>query len=146
MSNYRNLNVWHRTLNFVSRVYDITAHFPAHELYGLTNQIRRAATSIALNIAEGATSGYDTEFSRFLRLAIRSTNEVSAGFEIARRLNYCDSETAMNEIQEADQIASMLQGLARSLKSVSEPKEGYNTFAVTLDDPGSELFDNQTQD
>lgn len=146
MSNYRNLKVWHRALDFVSQVYDITARFPAHELYGLTGQIRRAATSIALNIAEGATSGYNTEYSRFLRVAIRSTNEVSAGFEIAKRLKYCDTVTAMNQIQEADQIASMLQGLARSLKNISEPPQEYSITANALADLDSDLFDNPTND
>lgn len=92
MSNYRNLKVWHRALDFVTAVYEITNRFPPHELYGLTSQIRRAATSIVLNISEGASSGYDTEYRRFVRLAIRSANEVATGFEIARRLKYC-SET-----------------------------------------------------
>lgn len=95
-------------MNFISAVYDATQSFPSHELYGLTSQIRRAATSIALNIAEGASSGYDSEYQRFLRLAIRSTNEVATGFEIAKRLSYCTSEIAAQHIAEADEIASML--------------------------------------
>lgn len=129
MSDYRNLKVWHRTLDFISQVYDITTHFPSHELYGLTNQIRRAATSIALNIAEGATSGYDNEFSRFLRLAIRSANEVGAGFEIAKRLKYCESSVVQQIIHEADEIAAMLQGLLRSLKRTFESREPYTVNA-----------------
>ena len=62
MSDYRRLKVWQRTMDFVTRAYEVTSSFPPHELYGLTSQIRRAATSIALNIAEGATSGYDSEY------------------------------------------------------------------------------------
>jgi four helix bundle protein len=126
MSDYRKLKVWHRTLDFIAGVYEITGRFPAHELYGLTSQIRRAATSIALNISEGATSGYDSEYARFLRLAIRSTNEVAAGFEIASRLNYCEAKVAQQRIAEADQIASMLQGLVKSFNRLSEEQEPYS--------------------
>lgn len=108
MSDYRNLKVWYQTLDFVARVYEITSEFPAREQYGLTSQIRRAATSIALNIAEGATSGYNSEYARFLRIAIRSANEVSAGFEIAKRLKFCSSEDAQSQINAADHIAARL--------------------------------------
>jgi len=86
MSDYRKLKVWHRTIDFITRAYAVTSLFPPTEVYGLTNQIRRAATSIALNIAEGATSVYDSEYNRFVHLAIRSANEVAAGFEIAKKL------------------------------------------------------------
>ncbi|HZQ05110.1 MAG TPA: four helix bundle protein [Anaerolineae bacterium] len=132
MSDYRNLKVWNRTLDFVSQVYQLTLGFPTYELYGLTSQIRRAATSISLNIAEGATSGYDAEFVRFIRLAIRSANEVAAGFEIAKRLEYCEAYAAQKQIQEADQIASMLQGLARSLKSAGETQTEYEVSTSNL--------------
>jgi four helix bundle protein len=127
MSDYRNLKVWQRTIEFVTSVYALTQSFPSHELYGLTSQIRRAATSIALNITEGATSGYDSEYKRFLNLAIRSANEVATGFEIAKRLKYCSEEQAGKQIHECDEIAAMLQGLSRSLKKVSESPEPYMT-------------------
>ncbi|MDL1898203.1 four helix bundle protein [Anaerolineae bacterium CFX7] len=126
MSDYRNLKVWYQTLDFVARVYEITSEFPAREQYGLTSQIRRAATSIALNIAEGATSGYNSEYARFLRIAIRSANEVSAGFEIAKRLKFCSSEDAQSQINAADHIAAMLQALIKSLGKVSENQELYD--------------------
>ena len=125
MSDYRNLKVWHRALDFITRIYDLTSSLPAHEIYGLTSQIRRAAISIALNISEGATSGYDVEYSRFIRIAIRSANEVATGFEIAKRLKYCTDKEANDKIAEADEIASMLQGLGKSLSKLSESSEPY---------------------
>jgi four helix bundle protein len=125
MSDYRKLKVWNRALDFVTKVYDVTRAFPQYELYGLTSQIRRAATSIVLNIAEGASSGYDAEYQRFVRVAIRSTNEVAAGFEIAKRLKYCSDTEANLQIAECDAIASMLQGLNKSLNRVSEDPEYY---------------------
>jgi four helix bundle protein len=78
-----------------------------------------------LNITEGATSGYDAELKRFLQLAIRSANEVATGFEIAKRLAYSSEEQALKQIQECDEIASMLQGLSKSLNRVSEDQEQY---------------------
>ncbi len=125
MSDYRKLKVWDRTMDFITRVYDVTSLFPPPEIYGLTSQIRRAATSIALNIAEGATSGYDTEYNRFIHLAIRSANEVTAGFEIAKRLKYCTEEQADELSAEAGEIASMLQGLSKSLNRANESIERY---------------------
>lgn len=130
MSDYRKLKVWHRTLDFVARVYEITNDFPTREQFGLTNQIRRAATTIALNIAEGATSGYNNEYARFLRIAIRSANEVGAGFEIAKRLDYCSKQIAESQIEEADHIAAMLQSLIRSLGQLSESNELYQVVAI----------------
>jgi four helix bundle protein len=132
MSDYRKLKVWQRTMEFVTIVYDLTKSFPAHELYGLISQIRRAATSIALNITEGATSGYDTEFKRFLQLAIRSANEVATGFEIAKRLGYCSEEQATKQIRECDEIAAMLQGLSKSLNRTSESPAAYVPDATEL--------------
>ncbi len=134
MSNYRNLKVWQRAMDFVTKVYEVTNRFPPYELYGLTSQIRRAATSIPLNIAEGAASGYDTEYQRFLRLAIRSASEVATGFEIAKRLQYCAEAEAVRCIQEADEIAAMLQGLVKSLKKINESPEYYFTNDLTTSD------------
>ena len=76
-------------MDFIEQIYKITDKFPKTEMYGLTNQIRRAALSIALNIAEGSGAGSDNEFNRFLNIALRSGYEVMCGIEVAKRLNYC---------------------------------------------------------
>ncbi|MBI3538095.1 MAG: four helix bundle protein [Chloroflexi bacterium] len=130
MSDYRRLKVWRHALDLIAKVYALTNSFPSHELYGLTSQIRRAATSIALNLAEGATSGYDPEYKRFLRLSIRSCNEVSAAFEIAERLTFCGKEDADKVKAECNEIAAMLQGLAKSLV-LSETGELYTVQQFT---------------
>ena len=83
---FRKLNVWQRSIKFVSLIYEITATFPKEEKYGLIDQIRRAAVSISLNIAEGSGAGSDAEFSRFLRMSQRSAYEVIAALEIAINL------------------------------------------------------------
>ena len=116
---FRKLNVWQRAIQFVSLIYRITAKFPREEKYGLTDQIRRAAVSICLNIAEGSGSGSDAEFSRFLRIAQRSAYEVIAALEIAINLKMADDKVINNVISEVDQISAMISGLIKSLKADS---------------------------
>jgi four helix bundle protein len=94
MHKFRELKVWQRAMDFAMEVYRLSADFPKAEQFGLTSQIRRATTSIALNIAEGAGSGSDLEFQRFLGYALRSTYEVMAALEIGQRLGYCAPDHA----------------------------------------------------
>lgn len=103
-------------MEFIESVYRITGKFPASETYGLTNQLRRAATSIALNIAEGSGAGSDNEFNRFLNMSLRSSYEVMCGIEIANRLSYCNETEINSLIRKCDEISAMVAGLQKSLK------------------------------
>lgn len=116
---FRKLNVWQRSIQFVTLIYKITSKFPAEEKYGLIDQIRRASVSICLNIAEGSGAGTDAEFTRFLRMAQRSAYEVIAGLEIAINLKMTDETIINNAISEVDQLSAMLSGLIKSLKADS---------------------------
>lgn len=80
---FEKLEVWKDARNFISLVYEITTLFPTSERFGLINQIRRAAVSITLNIAEGSTKGSDADFRRFLKMAQGSLHETITGFYIA---------------------------------------------------------------
>ena len=80
---FEKLEVWKDARKFVSLIYKITLSFPSREQFGLTDQIRRAAVSIALNIAEGSTKGSDMDFRRYLKISQGSVNEVITGFYIA---------------------------------------------------------------
>ena len=106
-------------MEFISAVYSVTAAYPKTELFGLTDQIRRAAVTIALNIAEGSGSGSDKEFSRFLRIALRSGYEVITGLEIAIRLKYGNEAQNQSLIQDVDELGAMISGLIKSLKAES---------------------------
>ena len=117
MHRFRELKVWQWAMSFVTEIYKMSRGFPRSEQFGLTSQIRRAASSIPLNIAEGAGAGSDAEFSRFLSFALRSTYEVMTALEIAQRLAYCSPEETQTLQGEADQIAAMIVGLSRSLGS-----------------------------
>ena len=118
--NFHELKVWSKAMDFVAEVYQLTRVFPKDELYGLTSQVRRAATSIALNIAEGSGGSSNAEFIRFLEMARRSVYEVVTALEIALRLEYCEQAPFMHLTDDANEIAAMLTGLMHRLASESE--------------------------
>lgn len=112
---FRKLSVWQRSMTYVSKIYSFTSVFPIPERYGLTDQIRRASVSIALNIAEGSGSGSNIEFKRFLTIAKRSAYEVMTGLEIAKNLRYGTIRMIDDLILEAEEICSMIVGLSKQL-------------------------------
>jgi four helix bundle protein len=116
---FRKLKVWQRSIEFVTLIYKITWSFPKEEKYGLIDQIRRAAVSICLNIAEGSGSGTDPEFVRFLRMAQRSAYEVIAALEIAINLKLCNRKVLEDAISEVDELSAMISGLIKRLKADS---------------------------
>jgi len=113
--NFRNLKIYRRAIEFAVEIYKHSTAFPKEELYGLTSQIRRAVTSISLNIAEGSGSNSEREFKRFLEIALRSDYEVMTCLEIALKLKYCGKEDVEKLIAEADEIAAMIAGFSKSL-------------------------------
>ena len=115
MHKYGDLRVYQRALDLVALVYRLTASWPADERFGLASQVRRAATSIVLNIAEGAGAGSEAEFAKFLRYSLRSKYEVMAGIDIAVRIGLIAERDGSPIRQEAEDVASMLVGLIRSL-------------------------------
>lgn len=113
--NFRNLKIYQRAIDFTVEIYKLSKTFPKEELYGLTSQIRRAVTSISLNIAEGSGNNSEKEFKRFLEIALRSDYEVMTCLEIALRLNYYKRNDFERLITEADEIAAMISGFSKSL-------------------------------
>lgn len=88
MRNFRELKVWQKSHGLVLAVYKATTRFPREELYGLTNQIRRASTSIPANIAEGCGRAGETELARFLQIAMGSASELEYYLLLARDLDF----------------------------------------------------------
>src|SRR6266403_4650351 len=98
MSNsYRDLIVWQRAVAAVTKLYRATESFPKHELYGLTSQVRRAAVSVACNIAEGQGRESNGEFQQFLGNAKGSLLEFETQLVISKNLHYL-SETSFIEL------------------------------------------------
>jgi len=85
---FEKLEVWQLALEYIDLIYKIAEQLPRSEEYNLKSQMTRAATSIALNIAEGSTGQTDAEQARFLGLAIRSLLETVACQHIIKRRQY----------------------------------------------------------
>lgn len=73
---YRKLEVYKQSIDFVAKIYGLTDSFPKSELFGITSQIRRAAVSIPLNIAEGSAKNSEKDYARYLRISLGSATEI----------------------------------------------------------------------
>src|SRR5437764_13829901 len=93
MKDFRKLKVWERAHQFVLAVYQTTASFPRDETYGLTTQMRRAASSIPSNIAEGCGRDGDAELARFCLIARASASELQYQILLAHDLKLIPSGT-----------------------------------------------------
>ncbi len=112
---HKELDVWKASIELVLHVYNLTKSFPKEEIYGLISQLRRAATSVPSNIAEGAARSSDKEFIQFLYIALGSLAEVETQLIIAEKLRYIDKLTEVSNRIVA--IKQMLLGLIRHLKN-----------------------------
>ncbi len=119
MHNFKKMKVYQRAIDFAVEIYRLNKKFPKDELFGLTTQIRRAVTSISLNIAEGSGNRSGKEFQRFLEIGLRSDYEVLTCLELALKLDYCQKEDYRNMAAQADEIAAMIVGFSKSLRSTS---------------------------
>jgi len=115
MRPHEKLDVWKRAIDFVVTVYKMTESFPRDERFGLISQIRRAAVSIAANIAEGAGRHTSKEFKYFLSNAQGSVSELATELLIAQRLGYLKIEAFDIGHMELTSIGRMIFGLSRSL-------------------------------
>jgi len=102
--NFEKLEIWKLSLRAIKEIKEIVKKFPIEEKYILTDQIRRAVLSIALNIAEGFGRQSKKDFRRFISNAIGSALEVIACLKIARDLGYLKE----NEIEELDELLKEL--------------------------------------
>ena len=109
IQSYKDLKVYERSYKAAVRIYQISVTFPSEEKYGLTSQIKRAATSIPLNIAEGYGKKESAkEFKRFLLMAIGSCNEMQVLADLIRDLGFIDEELHGKISAEYDEIVRML--------------------------------------
>ena len=118
---HKNLDLYERSIDFVTLVYKVTTTFPKYELFnGLANQMRRAAISIPSNIAEGAARQTNKEYIQFLYIASGSNSELEPQIQIAKNLKYID-DNLFNELNKyQDDIGRMLTGLIKYRKSLKK--------------------------
>lgn len=113
---FEDLRVWQQAVQLSGIVYEVTISFPKEELYVLTSQIKRAADSVSLNIAEGSTGQTNPEFKRFLGISIRSGIEVIGCIYLAKRRNIISEEDFNKIYLETDQLIKSIQALRNSIK------------------------------
>ncbi|MES2329541.1 MAG: four helix bundle protein [Bacteroidota bacterium] len=113
---FEKLIVWQKALDLSEIVHHVTNDFPKEELYVLTSQIKRAADSVSLNIAEGSTGQSNAEFARFLGIALRSNIEVVGCIHIAKRRNIISEQNYGDIYRRCEEILVMLNSLRNSLK------------------------------
>jgi four helix bundle protein len=116
MRDYHDLEIWQRAMTYAVSIYRFTAHLPDAERFNLTSQLRKAATSVPLNIAEGSGCAGDIEFARFLSYAYRSLKELTTGMELCQRLYpSLPADQVRTLIDEGTQIARMTHTLIHRL-------------------------------
>ena len=114
---FENLTVWQKSLDYTASIHELTLKFPKDELFILSSQIKRAADSINLNIAEGSTGQSDAEFSKFLGYAIRSAIEVVSCLYVGRKRGIVGETDFQNLYSQAEEIIRMTQALRNSIKT-----------------------------
>jgi len=107
--------VWQKAVDLSCEVDVLTKSFPKEELFILTSQIKRAADSVSLNIAEGSTGQTNPEFKRFLKIALRSAIEVVGCLHLAYRRNILSQENLSYFSQKCEEIVVMINALKKSL-------------------------------
>ena len=117
MQDFRKLEVWRRSHQFVLRVYRLSRQLPADERFGLSSQIRRAASAIPANIAEGCGRRGRSELRQFLHISMGSANELEYFLLLAQDLQLIDIVAHREAEAELLEIKRMLAGLLQRLGS-----------------------------
>ena len=113
---FEDLKVWHRALDLSVEINAICTYFPSFELFNLFNQIRKAADSVVLNIAEGSTGQTNPEFIRFLGYSLRSAIEVVSCLLIAKKKGYISEDVFKKYYSEYEGLCKMISKLRGSIK------------------------------
>jgi len=112
---FEELLVWQKALEYSNEIDLITKKFPREELYSLSSQMKRAADSVVLNIAEGSTGQSIPEFKRFLNIALRSAIEVVACLFISKTRLYINDEIFNNHYEKYEILCKMITKLRNSM-------------------------------
>lgn len=121
MKSHKDLDVWKRSIVFVTEIYRITKTFPNKEKYGIINQMRRSAVSVPSNIAEGSARNSRKENIQFLYVALGSLSELETQIIISNNLEYISEELLETFQKEILEIKNMTIGLIRYLSRQKKP-------------------------
>ena len=115
MKSVKELKVYQMAFQLILEVYNVTAHFPQSEQYGLVSQMRRAAVSICSNLAEGCSRGTTKEYLHFACIAKGSASELGCQIDIACALGFINKKKGTELKDYNDEILKMLSGLIKKL-------------------------------
>jgi four helix bundle protein len=122
MQHYGKLEVWRRSHKLVLVLYHCTATFPVTERYGLTAQLRRAASSVPTNIAEGSKRATPSDYAHFLNIAEGSLSETEYLLLLSRDLGYIPQDLARSCLAEVSELLRMLHALRKKVQKDAPPK------------------------
>ena len=114
---HRDLDVWKKSIDLVTKIYKCTKDNPKEEVYGLTSQIRRSAVSIPSNIAEGSARTTKKDFSHFLAIALGSVAELETQLIISKNLGFLQDAVLEDLVSELTSIRRMTLGLRKSINN-----------------------------
>jgi len=113
---FKDLEVWKKSIELVKIIYEKTTKFPSEELYGLVSQLRKAAVSVPSNIAEGARRGGTKEFKYFLSIALGSLAEIETQIILSKELLYIKKTDEDFLLEKVDHIIRMIVNLQKAIK------------------------------
>ncbi|NJL19213.1 MAG: four helix bundle protein [Bdellovibrionaceae bacterium] len=135
MQDFRNLKVWQTAHELALHVYTLSRNFPKSEQFNLTSQIRRSATSIPANLAEGCGRSSDADFSRFIYIAFGSACEFKYHILLAKDLGYINEHDHNIVREKLLSIKRMLSALLIKLKPGRRPNIKADSRELTADSP-----------
>jgi four helix bundle protein len=139
MHKFEHLEVWQLAIEYADLCYSIAGQLPKVEGYNLASQLRRAAVSVALNIAEGSTGQSDPEQARFLTMAIHSLIETVACQHLIVRRGYLGNKASLREAYRAsEKLVAKLQALRRAVLGPDTLREQVAEYAVEAGTPFDE--------
>ena len=117
MQNYQKLEVWRKAVDLTVDIYSIVKSFPTDERFALVSQIKRAVTSIPINISEGCGRNTSKELAQFVHIAQGSASELECEILISTRLNYISETDSQALLIRIEELKRMLWGLESKLKT-----------------------------
>lgn len=113
---FEHLDIWKFAVIYSTTIYTLTKKFPREEIFGIVNQLRRAANSVSANIAEGSGSASIKDFSHYLDIAVKSIHETVSFLYIAKEQNYITEAERAAIYMEAESLVKQIQAFKRSLR------------------------------
>lgn len=116
MHNFRNMRIWHESIDLLEKIHILTRSYPAEERYGLISQMRRSASSIPTNIAEGSSRDSQKEFKHFLSISLGSAYELFTHLEVSNRMGYIDENLKNELMQLTNEIERKISSFRKQLE------------------------------